>query len=124
MNENAQLTPAEALDKLFGVIREEALSNPTFARRMLAAVGCQVVFNGGDAASSADPIMAASRSDFAAFHEMFMTFTEKDLKSLLTIFNLATVEDVKSVKGKAKKPAFVQLLWDGAHRKLAERSPR
>ena len=123
MNDKPRLTPAEALDKLFEVIRDEALSNPTFARRMLGAVGCQVVFNGSDAVSSADPIMVAAAGDFSVFHEMFMTFAEKDLKALIASFNLATAEDVKNVKGKVKKPGYVQLMWDGAQRKLSERSP-
>jgi hypothetical protein len=121
MNDKPRLTPAEALDKLFEVIRDEALSNPNFARRMLSAVGCQVVFNGSDAVSSADPIMVAAAGDFTAFHEMFMTFAEKDLKALMTTFSLATAEDVKSVKGKVKKPAYVQMMWDGAQRKISER---
>lgn len=123
MNDKPRLTPAEALDKLFEVIRDEALSNPNFARRMLGAVGCQVVFNGNDAVSSADPILVAATAEFPVFHEMFMTFAEKDLKALITNFNLATAEDVKNVKGKAKKPAYVQMMWDGAKRKLSERSP-
>lgn len=123
MNDKSRLTPAEALDKLFEVIRDEAVSNPSFARRMLSAAGCEVVFNGGDAVSTADPIIVASRGDYPAFHEMFMTFAEKDLKALIATFSLATVEDLKNVKGKVKKPAYIQMMWDGAQRKISERRP-
>jgi hypothetical protein len=123
MSDKPRLTPAEALDRLFEVIRDEALSNPNFARRMLTAVGCQVVFTGGDAASSADPILVAAGGNFTAFHETFMSFSEKDLKTFITNFGLATAEDVKTIKGKNKKPGFVQLMWDGAQRKITERRP-
>ena len=39
-------------------------------------------------------------------------------------FASATDEQIKGVKTKPKKVGFVDLLWDGARRKLAERSAR
>lgn len=124
MTQRSQISPGEALERIFEVIREEAAANPTFARRMLEAAGVTVTFTGPDAAAVADPVVAAARQDYAAFREMFQTFAEADLKKMLKGFALATDEQIKGVKTKPKKVGFVDLLWDGARRKLAERSAR
>lgn len=123
MTEKQKLSPGEALNQLFEVIRDEALGNPSFARRMLSAVGYQVVYTGTEAAGAVDPILVAAAHEYPAFREMFSTFSEKDLKAIMASFALATAEDVKSVKakGRAKKIAFIDLMWDGAQRKIAER---
>jgi hypothetical protein len=118
------LSPAEALDRLFEVIREEAMANPTFARRMLDATGVTVLFTGPEAAKVADPIIAAARGNYADFRESFLSFTEKDLKALIKGFALATDEQVKGVKTKPKQSGLVDLMWDGANRKLEERRAR
>lgn len=124
MSGKQKMTPAEALTSLFEVIREEAIANPNFARRMLSVMGVQVTFTGNDgAAAAADPILVAAGSDYPAFREAFMTFSEKDLQAMIKNFALATPEDVKGVK-KPKKPGFVDLMWDGAQRQLAEKRPR
>lgn len=124
MTQRSQTSPGEALERIFEVIREEAAANPTFARRMLEAAGVTVTFTGPDAAAIADPVVAAARHDYAAFREMFQTFPEADLKKMLKGFALATDEQIKGVKTKPKKVGFVDLLWDGARRKLAERCAR
>lgn len=115
------VSPGEALERIFEVIREEAVANPTFAKRLLDAAGVTVVFSGPDAAKVADPILAAARAEYADFRESFIGFTEKDLKSLLKGFALATDEQIKSVKTKPKQSGLVDLLWEGAKRKLDER---
>jgi hypothetical protein len=116
-----RITPGEALERIFEVIREEAAGNPSFARRMLDAAGVTVVFSGPEAAKVADPILTAARGDYASFRESFMGFTEKDLKGLIKGFALATDEQVKGVKSKPKQSGLVDLLWEGANRKLSER---
>jgi hypothetical protein len=115
------VSPGEALERIFEVIREEAVANPTFAKRLLDAAGVTVVFSGPDAAKVADPILAAARAEYADFRESFIGFTEKDLKSLLKGFVLATDEQIKSVKTKPKQSGLVDLMWEGAKRKLDER---
>ncbi|ADJ23566.1 MAG: hypothetical protein J0H36_08370 [Hyphomicrobium denitrificans] len=115
------VSPGEALERIFEVIREEAVANPTFAKRLLDAAGVTVVFSGPDAAKVADPILAAARAEYADFRESFIGFTEKDLKSLLKGFALATDEQIKSVKTKPKQSGLVDLMWEGAKRKLDER---
>ncbi len=115
------VSPGEALERIFEVIREEAVANPTFAKRLLDAAGVTVVFSGPDAAKVADPILAAARAEYADFRESFIGFTEKDLKSLLKGFALATDEQIKSVKTKPRQSGLVDLMWEGAKRKLDER---
>ena len=114
-----KISPDEALVRLFTVIREEASNNPKFATRMLDAVGCQVVFQGIDASSAVDPVIAAGRLDPIAFRETFSTFSEADLKKLILDYGLGTTNDVKQVKTKPKKIGMVELLWAGAKSKLS-----
>ena len=122
MSDRAQkLSPAQALERIFQVVREEAAANPTFARRMLDAAGVTVTFTGSDAAAAADPIIVAARNEYDAFREIFQSFAEGDLKKMLKNFALATDEQIRSVKTKPKKLGFVDLLWDGSRRKLSER---
>lgn len=124
MNEPAHIDPEEALERLFTVIREEASRNPAFARRMLDAVGCPVRFQGSDAATAADPILIAARNEFPDFRQMFDTFSESELKTLIKGFGLATDQQLKGIKTKPKKIGFIDLMWDGAKRKIAEREGR
>ncbi|MGE0855385.1 MAG: hypothetical protein AB7E80_05120 [Hyphomicrobiaceae bacterium] len=124
MSERPQIGPDEALERLFAVIRDEASRNPTFARRMLDAVGTPVRFLGSEAASAVDPILTAARNEFPTFREMFDTFSDKELKALIKGFGLATDQQVKAVKTKPKKIGLIELMWDGAKRKLADREGR
>jgi hypothetical protein len=112
------LSPEKALDRLFAVIREEAVANPKFARRLLDAVGVTVTFQGPDAALAVDPVIAARRHEQAEFREMFSTFSEAELKKLITGFGLGTAEDIKKVSTKPKKIGYIELLWSGARRKI------
>ena len=86
---DASVTPEEALDRLFTVIRKEAVANPKFAKRLFDAVGTPVKFQGNDAALTADPVVAAKRNDHATFREMFSTFSEADLKKMVTNWGLS-----------------------------------
>jgi hypothetical protein len=119
-----RLSPGEALERIFEVIREEAESNPTFARRMLDAAGVTVVFSEPDAAKAADPIVVAAHGNYANFRESFIGISEKDLKSLIKGFALATDEQIKSISTNPKRSGLVDLLWEGARRKLQERQAR
>ncbi|MEZ5853049.1 MAG: hypothetical protein R3D68_20640 [Hyphomicrobiaceae bacterium] len=114
-------SPDEALSLIFEVIRQEAATNPTFARRLLDAAGVPVRFTGPDAVAAADPVIAAARNEYPAFREMFLTFSEAELKKLLKGHALATDEQVKKVTTKPKKDGFIDLLWDGARRRLIDR---
>lgn len=119
-----RLSPTDALERIFEVIRQEAASNPSFARRVLDAADVTVVFTGTDAVSAVDPILVAAKGDYAAFRESFMTFTDRDLKALIKGFGLATDDQVKGVKSKPKASGLVDLMWDGATRMLQERRAR
>jgi hypothetical protein len=115
------VNPTEALERIFEVIRQEAVNNPTFARRMLDAAGVTVVFSGPDAVKAADPLIVAARTDYVGFRESFIGFAEKDLKGLIKGFALATDEQVKGVKTRPKQGGLVDLMWQGANRQLKER---
>jgi hypothetical protein len=117
-----EIAPTEALDRIFTVIREEAAANPTFARRLLDAAGVPVLFQGPDASIAVDPVLVAARHDYPAFREMFLTFPEADLKKMITAFGLGTAEDVRRVSTKPKKLGFIDILWDGACRKVGRSS--
>ena len=119
-----QLSPTQALEGIFEVIRQEAAANPTFARRMLDATGVSVAFTGLEAAAAVDPVLAAARNEYDQFREMFQTFPETDLEKMLKNFALATDEQIRGVKTRPKKLGFVDLLWDGSRRKLSERKLR
>jgi len=117
----SQRSPDEVLTLIFEIIREEAVANPNFAKRLLEAAGAQVVFNGPEAATAADPVIAAARFEYDVFREMFLTFREPDLKKLIKSYALATDEQVRSVKTRPKKDGMIDLMWDGAKRRLRER---
>lgn len=114
MSKSESISAAEALDRMFSVIRQEAAANPVFARRLLDAAGVAVSFHGPEAVSAADPVIVAMRSDQASFREMFSTFSEADLKKMLAAYGLATAEEIKRVVTKPKKVGYVELLWQGA----------
>jgi hypothetical protein len=122
MTSQSDISPSEALERLFEVIRAEAASNPAFCRRLVDALGIAVTFKGSEAVTAADPILAAARMEFAAFREMFDSFAEKELKSLTKSFGLATDAQLKAVNTKPKKIGVIELMWDGARRKLRERT--
>lgn len=119
-----RVSPNEALERIFEVIRQEAIANPAFAKRMLDAAGVRVVFEGPEAGKIADPIAMAAHSDYPAFRESFMSLPEKDLKAIIKGFSLGTDEQVKKVTTKPKSAGYVEILWEGATRKLQERKVR
>lgn len=116
-----RVSPNEALERLFEVIRQEASANPKFAARMLEASGFTVVFQGPDAGKIADPIAMAGSVDETAFRESFLSLPEKDLKSVIKNFALATDAQVTAVKTKPKAIGYVDLIWKGSERLLRER---
>lgn len=119
MSNSRQVSPAEALDGIFAVIREEALANPRFARRLLDAAGVRVAFMGAEAVAAADPVIAAANHDYASFLAMFSTFSEGDLKKILSASGLATAEDIKRAP-RPKKTSYIDLMWRGAKQKLID----
>ena len=113
--------PAEVLEKLFEIIRQEAAKSPVLTRRLLELAGVTVTFTGTDAVKVADPISMAAHSDYVTFRECFYTLTDKQLKTMLSEYKLATEEQVAAIKSKAKKDGFIELLWKGSQRRLEER---
>ena len=112
-----QIEPAEALDRFFAIVRQEAIDNPGFAARLLEALGANVVFRGDIALSSVDPLQVALRG-YDEFRATFLSFSVKDLKTIVKDFGLATPTDMK---GKSKAPQIVDLMWAGASAKIKDR---
>lgn len=112
-----QIEPVEALERFFAVIRQEASDNPSFAARLLGALGVNVVFRGDAAASGVDPLQVALQG-YDEFRATFLSFPVKDLKALVKDFGLATPADMK---GKSKAPQIVEVMWAGASAKVRDR---
>jgi len=119
MSRDGPIDPAEALNSLFAIVREEEASNPSFARRLVQAMGATVIFRGDDAVLSVDPVLvAASGPD--EFRRTFLSFTPKELKAIIKEYGLATAQDMK---GKNKAPLLVDLMWQGATSKRRDLTP-
>lgn len=112
-----EIEPVEALERFFAVVRQEAIDNPSFAARLLDALGAKVVFRGNAAASSVDPLQVAL-AGYEEFRATFLSFPAKDLKSIVKDFGLGTAADMK---GKSKAPQIVDVMWAGASAKLKDR---
>jgi hypothetical protein len=120
MSDQSTVGPCEALDRIFAVVREEASANPKFARRLLEAAGVTVKFAGGEALAAVDPVVLASRVEYADFRETFSTFTDAQLKGMIKTYALGTAEEVKAA-AKKKRLGLIDLIWHGSKRYLLER---
>jgi hypothetical protein len=110
--------PAEALDGLFKVVREEALSNPKFARRLLDAVGCTVEFRGKEALAAVDPVLVAMRG-LEEFRRTFLSMSAADLKKIGKTFSLMeTHETARKTVGQ-----LVDLLWERSSERVRDLTP-
>jgi hypothetical protein len=117
------ITPSQALDNLFFVIKQAAESDPAFCGRLLNAVTQPVEFIGKDAIKAMDPCILAARKSFDEFKETLGGFTEVELRKLAKDNKFATNEQLEKVKKeKEKKEKYVELIWSGAQRQLEARS--
>ena len=119
MSTHRTVDPAEALDGLFQVIREEALGNPKFARRLLEAVGFHVEFRGKDALAAVDPILVASRG-VEEFRRTFLSMDVKDVKNLGEEFSIVEKHELRGIK---KIGPLVELLWERASERVRDLFP-
>jgi hypothetical protein len=120
MGEKLPISPEEALDRLFTLIREQASQDRQFGRRLLEAVGVTVIYRGEDAVDAVDPVLlAADGRD--AFEKALGTFKVAELKALIKSFDLATAANMK---GKRKKADLIELAWQGAKGKREDTVPR
>lgn len=111
------IDPHQALDNFFQVVRQEAVKNPDFAKRMIEAIGHPVLFRGDQAKYAVDPIIVAKKG-IEEFRTTFLSFSAADLKNMIKEHALATQSDLK---GKTKPPQLVELMWKGASAKLNDR---
>ena len=119
------IDPAEALDKFFTVVREEALANPLFGRRLAEAVGFEVIYQGETALQVMDPVSVAMRGR-EKFFAIFSTFSEKDIRKIGEAKGLLE-KPAKKAKGskepKVEHSQLVALLWDRAKERLDDTYP-
>jgi hypothetical protein len=120
MAERRPISPEEALDRLFMLIREQASQDRQFGRRLLEAVGVTVIYRGDDAFDAVDPVLLAADGR-EAFEKTLNSFRVADLKALIKSFDLATAADMK---GRKKKADLIELMWQGAKGKRDDTVPR
>ena len=116
---NERIDAAQALATLFEIVREEALNNPKFARRLLEAVGHTVEFRGEQALAAVDPLLVA-KSGEDEFRRTFLSMTAANLKKIGKDFSLIETHEMarKSV------PQLVQLLWERASERRRDLVPQ
>lgn len=120
MGEKSAISPEEALDRLFTLIREQASQDRQFGRRLLEAVGVTVIYRGDDARDAVDPVLLAA-DGHEAFEKTLESFKAAEIKTLIKNFDLATAADMK---GKRKKADLIELAWHGASGKREDTVPR
>jgi hypothetical protein len=118
MTTRRTVDPAEALDGLFQIVREEALSNPKFARRLLEAVGYTVEFRGEEALAAVDPVLVVMRGP-EEFRRTFLSMTAAKLKKIGKDFSLMESHET------ARKTVaqLVELLWERASERRRDLIP-
>jgi hypothetical protein len=119
MTTQRTIGPAEALDDLFQIIREEALGNPRFARRLLEAVGHTVEFRGEEALAAVDPVLVAMRG-VEEFRRTFLSMNANEIKKIGKTFSLIESHETK---GRALGP-LVDLLWERASERVRDLVPQ
>ena len=118
MGDGETLGAGEYLDRLFDVIREEALGNPEFAARLVRATGGQVTFPERDKEVLLNPVEIAAREGAEGVHDQFASRDVSTLRRVLKAHNLATPVDVR---GK-KKEDLLGMLSRRAMERVAARS--
>ena len=119
MDTKRRIDAAEALDTLFQIVRQEALSNPKFARRLLEAVGYTVEFRGDAALAAVDPTLVAERG-LDEFRRTFLSMPAKALKKIGKDFSLIETQETA---GKTL-PQLVELLWERASERRRDLVPQ
>lgn len=112
------IDPATALDKLFQVVREEALANPRFARRLLEVTGHTVQFRSEEALVAIDPILVAKQGA-DEFRATFVSMKPADVKKV------AIASGIWSPSERPPKAIgeFVDILWRRACERREDLSP-
>lgn len=113
-----KLDAATALDGFFQVVRQEALANPVFARRLLEALGCTVEFRGEEALAAVDPVLVAVRGA----DEFRRTFLSMKAKDIAKIGHEAGLVEKDEIRGKKIGP-LVDLLWERASERMRDLFP-
>ncbi len=105
--------PAKALDTFFSIIRQEALANPAFGRRLIEAVGYTVTYRGEEALAATDPVLVAM-SGAEEFRRTFLSMRAAEIKKLGEASGLFAKKETLP-RGSAE---LVDILWSRASERL------
>jgi hypothetical protein len=126
MDAKPRIDAAEALGALFQVVRDEALSNPKFARRLLEAVGFTVEFRGEEALAAVDPILVAMRGR-GEFRRTFISMKLKDVVKIGKDSNLIESHEFEKMEAGKKKKKNIgeieELLWERSSERMRDLVP-
>jgi hypothetical protein len=119
MDTQRQIDPAEALDKFFQAVREEALANPKFGRRLLEAIGYSVIYRGEEAINAVDPVLVAMQG-YEEFRRTFLSMRPAEIKKVGKSSGLLVgVAPLPTTVGN-----LVDLLWERARQRLHDLYPQ
>ena len=119
MAKNPRLTLAGRVDRLVEGMREEARNVRRAATRLAKAVETKMGLSAGAVADAdmPNPHILAARGTRVEFLEVFGRLSPKELRRVLSDYNLASPIDLAD-----KTPAeLLNLLFERAQSKLAER---
>ena len=119
MNNKMPVDVATALDKLFQVVREEALANPLFARRLLEVTGLTVQFRADEALAAIDPVLIAGQGH-DEFRKTFLSLKAAEVKKIGKSTGLFTAGEALP----APLPQLVDLLWARASERRRDLFPQ
>lgn len=113
------IDPAKALDSFFQLVRQEALANPAFGRRLIESLGFTVVYRGDDAMAAVDPVLVGM-SGAEEFRRTFLSMKVADVKKAGEASGLfAKKEALPKPHGE-----IVDLLWSRTQQRLRDFAPR
>jgi len=108
-----QIDPAKALDTFFQLVRQEALANPAFGRRLVEAVGYTVTYRGEEATAAVDPVLVAM-SGAEEFRRTFLSMKAAEIKKIGEASGLFAKKEALP-KGASE---LVDILWSRAAERM------
>ncbi|MDX2307668.1 MAG: hypothetical protein NW216_05470 [Hyphomicrobium sp.] len=123
MDTRKPIDPSTAIENLFQIIRDEALANPTFARRLLEAVGHKVVFRGDEALAAIDPYLIAMNGP-EEFRRTFMSMPQKQAEKIALDYEFVRKPARGTKAPKLTHNQLVDLMWERAQERVEDLFPK
>lgn len=112
------IEPGKALDDFFQIVKQEALANPAFGRRLIEAIGYKVIYRGSEAMAAIDPVLVAIEG-LEPFRATFASMKVAEVKKIGEAAGLFQRGE-KLPKGLGEQ---IDLLWQRAQQRLRDLSP-